>query len=259
MGTPHVVADRVLVQTTTTGTGTYQLGPALTGYLTPALAGLSSGARVCYTVVDNLLSPTQFEVVEGVYTSGSPATLTRGRIVRTHTGAQSAINWPSGTRYLFLSPNADRIPLLDTDGLLPQSAIPQSLFSQLLSSSTFAVPNGATSAVPWNSKGIDTLGAQPATLPVFALTAPSTGLYRANLCLSFGNSPTGERVVEIQVNGIARSRQWAATVNGAMDLCCSWEGQVGAGQGVQAFIGQSSGGTLACGGTAQSNFTLSRL
>ena len=31
MGTPVVFGDRILVETTTTGTGTYQIGAAVTG------------------------------------------------------------------------------------------------------------------------------------------------------------------------------------------------------------------------------------
>lgn len=118
MGTPLVLGDRVLVQTTTTGTGTYQLGAALQGHLTLAQAGIPTGARVSYTVVDSLTSPEFFEVVEGVYTAGSPATLTRGQVFRTAGGGTSAVNWPLGTRYILIGPSAARLVLFDTEGHL---------------------------------------------------------------------------------------------------------------------------------------------
>jgi hypothetical protein len=122
VGTPNVVADAVLVQSTTTGTGTYQLGAALDGHFTMVNAGVPSGARVSYVVVDSLITPSLREVVEGVYTAGSPATLTRASIKRSSTGA--AINWPAGTRYIFLAANAGNLALRDTEGFLPGESIP---------------------------------------------------------------------------------------------------------------------------------------
>ena len=118
MGTPIILADRVLIAITTTGTGTYSLGSAVTGYLTPALAGVASGARVAYVVVDSLTAPTAFEIGEGLYTAGAPATLTRTQIRRNTTGGTSAINWGAGTKYLMLTPGAANLPTLDTDGAL---------------------------------------------------------------------------------------------------------------------------------------------
>jgi len=118
MGVPNVFADRVMVATTTTGTGTYSLGAAVTGYLDPAASGVPSGSRVPYVVVDSLTSPTRFEVGEGVYTAGSPGTITRATIRRNTSGGTSAESWPAGTKYLALAPNKSTLPILDTDGVL---------------------------------------------------------------------------------------------------------------------------------------------
>ena len=54
MGTPLVLGDRILLTTTTTGTGAYAIAAAVTGYLTPALAGLSSVTRLPYVAVARL-------------------------------------------------------------------------------------------------------------------------------------------------------------------------------------------------------------
>ena len=118
MGTPVVFGDRILVETTTTGTGTYQIGAAVTGYLTFALAAIASGARVPYVAVDSLTAPTAFEIGEGVYASGSPATLARTQIRRNTTGGTTAINWGAGTKYVMLAPSAANLPAYDTNGLL---------------------------------------------------------------------------------------------------------------------------------------------
>ncbi|WP_135469846.1 tail fiber domain-containing protein [Crenalkalicoccus roseus] len=118
MGTPVHIGDRVLVQTSTTGTGTYQLGAALTGYQTFAAAGIASGARVAYLVVDSLTAPTQWEISEGIYTSGSPPTLTRAMVKRNHLGTSAAVNWAAGTKYVAVVLPADRVPVLDSVGFL---------------------------------------------------------------------------------------------------------------------------------------------
>jgi hypothetical protein len=122
MGTPVVFGDRILVETTTTGTGTYQIGAAVTGYLTFALAAIASGARVPYVAVDSLTAPTAFEIGEGVYASGSPATLARTQIRRNTTGGTTAINWGAGTKYVMLAPAAANVPAYDTDGYLATTA-----------------------------------------------------------------------------------------------------------------------------------------
>lgn len=117
MGTPNVVADRVLVTFTTTGTGTYTFGSAVAGYLTPANAGVVDGSRVAYVAVDSLTAPTLFEVGEGVYTL-SGTTITRATIHRNSSGGTTAVSWGDGTKYLFLAPSAARLPVLETDGRL---------------------------------------------------------------------------------------------------------------------------------------------
>lgn len=119
MGVPVYVGDRVLVTTTTTGTGTYSIdATAVTGYLTPAGAGVTSGVRVAYVVVDSLTNPATFEVGEGTYTAGSPSTVTRALIVRNSSGGTTAINWSAGTKYLFFAPSATRFVMYDSDGAL---------------------------------------------------------------------------------------------------------------------------------------------
>lgn len=115
MGTPNVVADRVLVTFTTTGTGTYTFGSAVSGYLTPANAGVADGSRVSYVAVDSLTAPSLFEVGEGVY-AASTSQITRATIQRNSSGGTTAITWGSGTKYLFLAPSAARLPVLETDG-----------------------------------------------------------------------------------------------------------------------------------------------
>ena len=119
MGVPVNVGDRVLVATETTAFSNYELGAAVSGYLTPFSAGVTSGSRVAYVVVDSLTNPSLFEIGEGTYTSAATPTVSRTLIVRNNTGAVgSAVNWSSGTKYLFLAPSASRFVMYDSDGVM---------------------------------------------------------------------------------------------------------------------------------------------
>jgi hypothetical protein len=118
MGVPVNVGDRVLVATSTAGTGAYDLGAAVSGYLTPALAGVVSGSRVSYVVVDSLTNPSVFEIGEGTYTSAATPTVSRTLIVRNNTGGTSAVSWSSGTKYVFFAPSASRFVMYDSDGVM---------------------------------------------------------------------------------------------------------------------------------------------
>jgi hypothetical protein len=123
MGTPVVFADRVLLTTSTISTGTYAIGAAVTGYLSPAQAGVVSGSRVSYVVVDSLTAPTVMEVGEGVYSTGTPDQLTRAQIRRNTTGGTSEVNWAAGTKFIAFAPCAANLPSLETDGRLSAPSI----------------------------------------------------------------------------------------------------------------------------------------
>jgi hypothetical protein len=89
-----VQADRVKETSTTTGTGTYSLAGAATGFRT-FVAGLATGSRCTYCVENG----TDWEINEGIVTDATPDTLTRAKRIASSTG--SAISWAAGTRNLF--------------------------------------------------------------------------------------------------------------------------------------------------------------
>lgn len=184
MGIPVVLADRVLVATTTAGTGTYAIGAAITGYLDPAGAGIASGSRVAYVVVDSLTAPTSFEVGEGVLTSGSPWQLTRAQIRRNTAGGATAVNWAAGTKFIFLAPNAANLPTLEDDGRLSLAAL--------------AVTGGATVggalAVTGNASVGGTLSVTGSITGNVPLTADLRGIFR-NLLVTNGAVPNTQVAV----------------------------------------------------------------
>ena len=88
------ISDRIKETTTTTGTGTYTLAGAVTGFET-FTANLSNGDTTYYCCTDN----SDFEVGLGTFTS-SGTTLARTTILSS-SNSNSAVNWTSGTRTIF--------------------------------------------------------------------------------------------------------------------------------------------------------------
>ena len=100
------IKDRVKETTTTTSTGTYTLGGAVTGFET-FTANLSNADTTYYACTDN----TDFEVGIGTFTS-SGTTLARTTILAS-SNSNSAVNWSSGTRTIFMTYPADKAVFKD--------------------------------------------------------------------------------------------------------------------------------------------------
>jgi hypothetical protein len=100
-----VVKDRVKETTTTTGTGTYTLAGAATGFQSFAVVG--DGNATYYTVTNG----TDWEVGVGTYTS-SGTTLSRDTILAS-SNSGSAVNWGAGSKDVFLTYPAERAVLVD--------------------------------------------------------------------------------------------------------------------------------------------------
>lgn len=89
-------APRVKETTTTTGTGTYSLAGAVTGYQ-GFVAGIGNSYSTWYCCTDD----TNWEIGIGVVTSGSPDTISRGKVVHS-SNSGSAVNWGAGTKNIFV-------------------------------------------------------------------------------------------------------------------------------------------------------------
>jgi hypothetical protein len=259
MGTPVKVYDCVLGLTTTPGTGTYQLGAALPGWLTPGQAGAVSGERLSYKVQDDLQNPTMWEIGEGIYTAGSPNTLARTSVALNHNGNQAAVNWPAGTRYLFLTASARRLALLDTDGLLPRAFLPQPLVSQLFRTAPQIVPNITAATIVWDTFGTNTLGAASAT-PVNQLVVPASGLYHAIFNAYWAAGSGGAvRAMLLAVSDTVRARSSSPPLATPGGSSCSYIGPMVAGDTVKGNVFQDSGANLNYGQDGAMNLTLARI
>tara|TARA_R110002124_G_scaffold160938_1_gene328187 strand:+ start:232 stop:612 length:381 start_codon:yes stop_codon:yes gene_type:complete len=104
-----VISDRIKETTDTTGTGTYNLGGAVTGFET-FTANLSNGDTTYYCCTDN----TNFEVGLGTFTA-SGTTLARTTILAS-SNSNNAFSWSSGTRTIFCTLPAAKAVFLNADG-----------------------------------------------------------------------------------------------------------------------------------------------
>lgn len=100
-----VIKDRVKVTSTTTGTGTFTLGSAMTGFQNFSVVG--DGNTTYYTITDN----TNWEVGVGTYSSTGP-TLSRDTILES-SNSNSAVNFGAGTKYVFLTLPAEKAITVD--------------------------------------------------------------------------------------------------------------------------------------------------
>ena len=100
-----VLKDRVKETTTTTGTGTYTLAGAVTGF--EAFSSVGDGNTTYYACTDGI----DFEVGIGTYTS-SGTTLARTTILQS-SNSDSAVSWSSGTKTIFCAQPAEKAVFLN--------------------------------------------------------------------------------------------------------------------------------------------------
>ena len=103
-----VLADRVKETSTTTGTGTYTLAGAVTGF--ESFASIGNGNTTYYACTLG----SDFEVGIGTYTA-SGTTLARTTILQS-SNSDNAVNWGAGEKTLFCTQPAEKAVFLDASG-----------------------------------------------------------------------------------------------------------------------------------------------
>jgi hypothetical protein len=102
---PLVVKDRVQETSTTTGTGTFTLAGAVSGF--QSFSAIGDGNTTYYAIVGG----TEWEVGLGTYTS-SGTTLSRDTILESSNGG-TAVNFSAGTKNVFVTYPAEKSLYLD--------------------------------------------------------------------------------------------------------------------------------------------------
>ena len=125
-----VVKDRVQETSTTTGTGTFTLGGATSGFQSFSVIG--NGNTTYYAIVGG----TEWEVGLGTYTS-SGTTLSRDIILESSNGG-SAVNFSSGNKNVFVTYPAEKAFYFDKNnvGIFNSSLFEKSTISATAATGT---------------------------------------------------------------------------------------------------------------------------
>ena len=107
-----VINDRVKETSTTTGTGTFSLAGAATGFET-FVAGIADGNTTYYAIF--LQGSNEWEVGLGTVTDATPDTLARTTII-TSSNSDSAVTFTAGTKDVFCTLPASKAVYLDASG-----------------------------------------------------------------------------------------------------------------------------------------------
>jgi len=145
--------DRVQESSSTTGTGTYTLAGAVTGFQTFAAVGDGNSCIYCATEVDGNGNPSgAWEINIGTYTAAG-TTLTRDTLRASSTG--SAISWAAGTRRLFLVSDAlMATPDLSAGGrLTTESGVPISTSDRTAQGTIYYTPFVHNRVALWDGSG----------------------------------------------------------------------------------------------------------
>ena len=105
-----VLKARLKETTTTTGTGTYTLAGAVTGF--EAFSQVGNGNTTYYCCTDG----TDFEIGIGTYAS-SGTTLARTTLLQS-SNSDNAVSWSSGTRTVFCTLPAEKMIFNDASNAI---------------------------------------------------------------------------------------------------------------------------------------------
>jgi len=101
-----VLNDRVKETSTTTGTGTFDLAGAETGFES-FVSGVGNGNITYYAISND--GTNQFEVGIGTVTDATPDTLSRDTIISS-SNSDALVNFSAGTKTVFCTLPASRTP-----------------------------------------------------------------------------------------------------------------------------------------------------
>ena len=117
MTTTNTIADRVRETTATQGTGTVNLAGAVIGFQSFASA-FTTGTTVYYCITDG----TNWEVGSGVFTSGSPSTLSRVAVIAS-SNSNALVNFTASSMDVFNCIPANQIVGITNTQILTNKSI----------------------------------------------------------------------------------------------------------------------------------------
>ena len=153
-----VLDDRVQETTTTTGTGTVTLAGASLGY--QSFAAIGNGNTTYYCITDG----TNWETGIGTYTS-SGTTFSRDTVLES-SNSGSLVNFPAGTKNVFVTYPASQAVLLNATQTLTNKTLTSPVIASIVNTGTLTLPTSTDILV--GRATTDTLTNKTLTSPVIA-------------------------------------------------------------------------------------------
>jgi hypothetical protein len=165
-----VVNDRVKETSTTTGTGTFDLGGAVSGFESFVTA-IGNGNTTYYSIVNE---NGEFEVGLGTVTDAATDTLSRDTILSS-SNSDAAVNFTAGTKNVFCTLPASKAVILDSSGniVANNGSALTNLNASNIASGTLASDRLPTVPTTKGGTGLTTIGSAN---QVIAVNAGATAL-----------------------------------------------------------------------------------
>jgi len=162
------IADRVKETTSTTGTGTLDLGGAVSQFQT-FVAGIGNGNETYYSIEDP--TGTDWEVGIGTVTDAAPDTLSRDTVISSSNGG-SLVNFGAGDKVVFSTQPASKTFILSSDN----TAVISNINASTLTAGTLADARLSANVTLNNASTISTGTLDQDRLANSSITINGTGV-----------------------------------------------------------------------------------
>lgn len=242
----EIVADRVCETSTTTGSGSYTLAGAVTGFRAFSAVCANGDTVRCFveSVDVNAVPNGDWEI--GTYTWGTGGTLARTS-VEASSNAGAAVNWAAGTRRIGLTFTASKL------------VMPSYVGCRAYNDGTQSIPNNVSTAITFAQEEWDTtaIHSTSSNTSQFVVPAGYAGKWRATWHVGYPTNATGSRISFIRKNGnpaansavIGSGSQQPGSSVSNWDVHGTATVDLIVGDYIELLVFQNSGGALAVGST----------